>query len=358
MQQVTVELGTRRYPIYIGLSLLKNLHSYPPLAKGQRSVFIISNPTVAYLYLEQVKQALGPAYRGHYLMPDGEAHKNLSTYEQACTAVLESGLHRDGIILALGGGVVGDLAGFVAATYQRGVSFIQVPTTLLAQVDSSVGGKTAVNHPLGKNMIGAFYQPEAVFIDLETLRSLPEREYLAGLAEVVKYGIIADLNFFEWLEKNTTAILKREPQALRHLIQVSCETKAKVVAADETEQGIRALLNLGHTFGHVIEQTQGYGQWLHGEAVAAGMVIAAKLSKAMNLSSASDLRRTEHLIQSLSLPTQAPTLTWDDWKAGLYRDKKVLAGQVRFVLPTGLGSAIITEHPIDEALLKRLLTPP
>ncbi len=353
MKQLTVELGTRRYPVIIGNTILEQIRS---LLLLQRPVFVISNPTVETLYFNTVRQALGSLYQGCFLMPDGEQHKTVTTYSEAMDAVMASGLHRDGIILALGGGVVGDLAGFVAATFQRGVSLIQVPTTLLAQVDSSVGGKTAVNHPLGKNMIGAFHQPDGVLIDTATLHTLPDRELKAGIAEIIKYGVIDDSEFFSWLEQNMALLLARNEQALQHAIAVSCAIKARIVANDEREQGQRALLNFGHTFGHVIENDQGYGNWLHGEAVAAGMVIATHLASVMNWCNATDLRRVQQLVAAAGLPTQAPNINWSTWQAGLYRDKKVQAGQVRFILPTGIGSARITSEPVHEALLQASVT--
>lgn len=353
MKQLTVQLGTRRYPVIIGNTILEQIRS---LLLLQRPVFVISNFTVETLYFNAVHQALGSLYQGHFIMPDGEQHKTLTTYSEALDAVMASGLHRDGIILALGGGVVGDLAGFVAATFQRGVSLIQVPTTLLAQVDSSVGGKTAVNHALGKNMIGAFHQPDGVLIDTATLHTLPDRELKAGIAEIIKYGVIDDSEFFGWLEQNMPALLKRDEQALQHAIAVSCAIKARIVANDEREQGQRALLNFGHTFGHVIENDQGYGNWLHGEAVAAGMVIATYLASVMNWCSTTDLRRVQQLVAAAGLPTQAPNINWSTWQAGLYRDKKVQAGQVRFILPTGIGSARITSEPVPETLLQASVT--
>lgn len=349
MKQLSVELGPRSYPIFIGPDLLEQL---VPLLQLQRHVFVISNSTLASLYLDPVLTSLGQRCQGHFLMPDGEQYKTLDTFTQALDAVMASGLHRDGIILALGGGVVGDLAGFVAASYQRGVSFIQVPTTLLAQVDSSVGGKTAVNHPRGKNMIGAFHQPEGVLIDTRTLHTLPDREYRAGLAEVIKYGVIDDTDFFVWLEESMPALLARDEAALQHAIAISCAIKARIVAADEREQGQRALLNFGHTFGHVIEAHEGYGNWLHGEAVATGMIIATHLAYAMQWCTAPEFRRVQQLIAAAGLPSQAPAISWADWEESLYRDKKVKGGQVRFILPTAIGQARITTEPVSAELLQ------
>lgn len=350
MQQVVVALEERSYPIQIGAGTLQELASF--LSPNQQT-FIISDHQVAALYLEQAEALLGSACLGHFCFTAGEASKTIDTYAQALDAVMKSGLHRDGCIIALGGGVVGDLAGFVAATYQRGIDFIQVPTTLLAQVDSSVGGKTAVNHALGKNMIGAFYQPKAVLIDTQSLASLPDRDFIAGLAEVIKYGIMADADFFTWLEEHSTQLIGREEQALAYAIATSCEIKAKVVAADETEQGMRALLNLGHTFGHVIENELGYGAWLHGEAVAVGMLIASYLAQSCQTGhTLSDAERVKALLKAVGLPTHAPQLEWSVWEQGFTRDKKVQAGQVRFVLPMALGQAKVTHTPIDQAWIQ------
>ena len=265
--------------------------------------------------------------------------------------LLKNGHGRDSTLIALGGGVVGDITGFAAACYQRGINFIQIPTTLLAQVDSSVGGKTAVNHPLGKNMIGAFYQPKAVLIDIDTLSTLPQREFNAGMAEVIKYGILGDADFFNWLESNITLIKSADSKVLAQMVELCCACKADIVAADEKEGGIRALLNLGHTFGHAIEADQGYGKWLHGEAVATGMVLAAKLAVAMNLLEVSDLRRIELLISAFDLPLNAPdNMKYDEFICHMRRDKKNLAGKLRFIVPTAIGQSEIRDDVTGDML--------
>lgn len=351
MQNVTVKLSERSYPIHIGSGLLQQLEYLLQHLSPQQRIFLISNTTVAEHYLAPVKQQLGTKLAGEFLMADGEEYKSLATYQNALDTALALNLHRDSIILALGGGVVGDLAGFVAATLHRGIDFMQIPTTLLAQVDSSVGGKTAVNHPQGKNLIGAFHQPKQVIIDTDTLNTLPERELKAGIAEVIKYGVIADAEFFEWLERNIGLLLSRDTEALTYAIQRSCEIKAEVVSQDEREQGLRALLNFGHTFGHVIENAMGYGNWLHGEAVASGMVIASHLAAAMQWCESSDCRRITQLIAAAGLPTAPPELADSVWNEGLFRDKKVKNGQVRFILPTGIGSAKVTTATVPEELI-------
>ncbi|MGX5914884.1 3-dehydroquinate synthase [Aliidiomarina sp. Khilg15.8] len=351
MQQITVQLGTRSYPIHIGSA---QLHQIEPLLTQQLShqVFIISNTTVAPLYLETLCTGLGKRQVVSFCVPDGEQYKTLSTYQQVMDALVESGFGRDCTVIALGGGVVGDLAGFVAATYQRGVNFIQIPTTLLAQVDSSVGGKTAVNHAQGKNLVGAFHQPGAVVIDIDCLQTLPTREFHAGLAEVIKYGVMADADFFAWLEREMPALLAQDADALTYAVKRSCELKAKVVAADEREQGQRALLNLGHTFGHAIETAQGYGSWLHGEAVAAGTAIAADVACAQKLIDEPTYQRIVALLQAANLPVCAPAMDWATWQQLMGRDKKVKAGQIRFVLPTALGAAALFTD-IPEARLQK-----
>ena len=305
-------------------------------------IAVVTNPTVADLYLGRVENALAQA--GFpvvpIMIPDGEAHKTLATWTHVHDSLLAARLDRKSAVLALGGGVVGDVAGFAAATYQRGIAFIQVPTTLLSQVDSSVGGKTGVNHPLGKNMIGAFYQPKLVVIDTATLATLPERELRAGLAEVIKYGLIRDQDFFAWLERNMQALLARDPEALAHAIEVSCRHKAEVVANDETEQGERALLNLGHTFGHAIEAGLGYGTWLHGEAVAAGTVLAARLSARLGWLNESDVERIVNLFAAAGLPTQGPSLGADRYLELMSHDKKVVSGKSRLILLRAIGAGI------------------
>ncbi|MGC7560826.1 3-dehydroquinate synthase [Pasteurella sp. PK-2025] len=339
---VNVELKERGYPIYIGAGLLSDVSCYP-LKSGDK-VMIVTNPTVAQHYLAQVTetlQALGCAVES-VLLPDGEQYKTLDSLNLIFTALLKANHGRDTTIIALGGGVIGDVAGYAAASYQRGVRFIQIPTTLLAQVDSSVGGKTAVNHPLGKNMIGAFYQPCAVIVDTLTLSTLPLREVNAGLAEVIKYGIILDADFFQWLEQHIDDLVALVPEALQTCIARCCQIKADVVVRDETEKGDRALLNLGHTFGHAIETHLGYGNWLHGEAVAAGMMMAAVLSEKLGDISTTAVARIEKLIAKANLPTFSPDgMQPEDYLPHMMRDKKVLAGKLRLVLLKALGQAYV-----------------
>ncbi|MGF1642421.1 MAG: 3-dehydroquinate synthase [Thiotrichales bacterium] len=343
METLRVELGTRSYPIYIGAGLLDRSDLMTAHLRGG-SAMVVSNSTVAPLYLDRIRPALQA--RGKYaesILPDGEIYKNLETLNQIYTDLLSNRFDRRATLIALGGGVVGDMAGFAAATYQRGVDFIQVPTTLLAQVDSSVGGKTGVNHALGKNMIGAFHQPRCVVIDTDTLDTLPSRELSAGLAEVIKYGLIVDREFFVWLEHNMDALLARDPVALTYAIRRSCELKAEVVASDECEQGRRALLNLGHTFGHAIETGSGYGNWLHGEAVGCGMVLAAELSARLGWISDADVQRGTRLIERAGLPTQPPSAMSAERFLNLMAvDKKVLDGQLRLVLLQAIGQATIS----------------
>ncbi len=353
MKQIQVQLGERSYPIYIGQNLLTNdaLLSQHISAK---KVMLVTNTTVAELYLEKVSSSLTSAGKvvDSVILADGEQYKNLETLNEVFTALLEAKHGRDTCIVALGGGVVGDMAGFAAACYQRGVDFIQIPTTLLSQVDSSVGGKTAVNHPLGKNMIGAFYQPNAVFIDIDCLSTLPANEFAAGMAEVIKYGIIWDQDFFSWLENNHCAVTALDPSALIHMIARCCEVKADVVAQDERENGVRALLNLGHTFGHAIESEQGYGNWLHGEAVAAGTVIAAKTAQQLNLITAEQVTSISNIFVQYNLPITKPNdMTFAAFMQHMAVDKKVLAGQLRFVLPTDIGRAKLVSN-VDEQVLR------
>lgn len=344
MRTLTVALDARSYPIHIGAGLVARAdlllaHLKAPLAA------IVSNETVAPLYLTGLASALRDqgVRVTEILLPDGEEHKNWQTLNRIFDALLENRCERATTIIALGGGVVGDLAGFAAATYQRGVPFIQLPTTLLSQVDSSVGGKTGINHPLGKNMIGAFYQPRLVLADTDTLKTLPERELSAGLAEVIKYGLIRDLAFFEWLEANMEKLRARDPEALTHAIECSCRNKAEVVAEDETETGVRALLNLGHTFGHAIEAGLGYGEWLHGEAVAAGMVMAAELSRRIGWLSQADVARTAALLRRAGLPVRGPVLGADRYMALMALDKKVASGKLRLILLEALGKGVIRD---------------
>ncbi|VEI59030.1 3-dehydroquinate synthase [Pasteurella multocida] len=339
---VNVELKDRRYPIYIGAGLLSDKSRYP-LKSGDK-VMIVTNPTVAQHYLAQVTETLEEigCSVDSVLLADGEKYKTLDSLNLIFTALLKANHGRDTTIIALGGGVIGDVAGYAAASYQRGVRFIQIPTTLLAQVDSSVGGKTAVNHELGKNMIGAFYQPCTVIIDTLTLSTLPKREVNAGLAEVIKYGIILDAEFFVWLEQHIDQLVVLAPEALQKCIARCCQIKANVVARDETEKGDRALLNLGHTFGHAIETHLGYGNWLHGEAVAAGMLMAAVLSEQLGDLSLEDVARIEKLLARANLPTISPdSMQAEDYLPYMMRDKKVLAGKLRLVLLKKLGQAYV-----------------
>jgi len=350
MKTLNVELGERRYPIHIGSGLLRRPELLQPCIAGSR-VLVVTNETVGPLYLDTLLKQLVPWDPVCVVLPDGEVYKTLDVLNNIFTALLKHRCDRKTTLIALGGGVVGDMTGFAAATYQRGVPFIQVPTTLLAQVDSSVGGKTGVNHPLGKNMIGAFHQPECVIIDTDTLSTLPDKELSAGLAEVIKYGLIGDAEFFVWLEQNLDKLRQRDPQALLYAIERSCADKARVVAVDEREAGSRALLNLGHTFGHAIETGAGYGAWLHGEAVAAGMCMAADLSRRLGWLTPDEFARIEKLIQRAQLPTRAPrTLSAAQLRELMSVDKKVEAGKLRLVLPKGLGRAVITRDFPPELL--------
>ncbi len=352
MTTLHVALGERSYPIDIGSGLVERAGELLGPRLASRRAVVVSNPVVARHWLAPLREGLARAGIDAkvLLIPDGEAHKSWDTLHDLLTRLLEMQAERSTTLIALGGGVVGDIAGFAAAIYQRGMRYVQIPTTLLAQVDSSVGGKTAVNHPLGKNMIGAFYQPEAVLIDIDCLRTLPARELAAGLAEVIKYGAIRDAAFFDWLEGNLDALLAREPFALEHAIGTSCRIKAQIVAADERESGERALLNFGHTFGHAIEAAQGYGNWLHGEAVGAGMVIAAKLSRRHCGLPEDDVRRIERLVERAGLPVAPPLLPYSRWLELMARDKKVAAGTIRFVLLEALGRAVVTADVAPEDL--------
>lgn len=340
---LNVNLGERSYPIHIGSGLLSSGELIARDLKLPKAV-IVTNTVVAPLYLETLKTNLIKQKIAveAIVLPDGEKHKNWHTLNQILDELLKYRAERNTTLIALGGGVIGDLAGFAAAIYQRGAPFIQVPTTLLAQVDSSVGGKTGINHPLGKNMIGAFYQPRAVFADTDTLRSLPDRELSAGIAEVIKYGLIGDTSFFEWLEKNIDSLVERDTDALTHAIKISCRNKASIVARDEREENVRALLNYGHTFGHAIESGLGYGKWLHGEAVAAGMVIAARVSRHMGLVSSDTVDRTVNLLRRARLPVLGPKLGFQRYLELMGHDKKVEAGKVRFVLLKDIGDAFVT----------------
>lgn len=354
MQTLHLDLGERSYPIHIGQGLLQHAELITPHIHGKSAV-IVSNTTVAPLYLTATEQLLAGVKQSAAILPDGEAYKTLDTLNQVYTHLLEQKADRKTTLVALGGGVIGDMTGFTAASYQRGVNFIQIPTTLLAMVDSSVGGKTGVNHPLGKNMIGAFHQPQCVLIDTDTLNTLADRELSAGIAEVIKYGLIRDPAFLQWLDTNMDKLLARDPEALTYAIYRSCQHKAEVVASDERESGQRALLNLGHTFGHAIEAAMGYGQWLHGEAVATGMVMAAELSQQMGWISAADVAYVRHLLQRAKLPVDPPTnMTGEDFMRYMAVDKKVLDGTLRLILMKSLGEGIVTAD-FDPDALKRVL---
>lgn len=350
MHTLHVELGERSYPIYIGADLLGDTSLLAPHISG-RQVALVSNETVAPLYAEAVRAALPPLdLVTEIVLPDGEQFKTLQTLEIIYDRLLEAGHNRSTTLIALGGGVVGDMVGFAAATYQRGVNFLQIPTTLLSQVDSSVGGKTGVNHVLGKNMIGAFYQPQAVLIDTNTLHTLPERQLAAGLAEVIKYGLISDEPFYRWLHEHMPDLLARKEAALAEAIERSCANKAAVVAADEREGGVRAILNFGHTFGHAIETDQGYGNWLHGEAVAAGLSIATRLSAQLGRVAESEVRALEALLQRCGLPVRAPqSMSAEQFLQLMGRDKKVIDGQLRLVLLDAIGQAAVrADTPLAE----------
>lgn len=350
MQILEVDLGDRSYPIHIGPGLLGKLDLLTPHIHGNQ-VMIVSNETVAPLYLDQVKEACAAYQCDVVILPDGEVFKTLESVNLIFDGLLEARHNRTTTLIALGGGVVGDITGFAAASYQRGVNFIQIPTTLLSQVDSSVGGKTGVNHALGKNMIGAFHQPQCVIADTETLNTLPLRELRAGFAEVIKYGLICDAPFFDWLEQNYKSVLGCDTEALVYTLERSCQNKALVVAQDERESGIRAILNLGHTFGHAIETAQGYGNWLHGEAVAVGMVMAADLSARLGWISSADSQRSRALIEASGLPVSPPEgMTSEQFMELMAVDKKVLDGALRLVLMKAIGDAIITSDFDVQAL--------
>ncbi|QJD59443.1 3-dehydroquinate synthase [Pseudomonas sp. gcc21] len=354
MQQLTVELADRSYPIYIGSGLLDQ----PDLLRAHvsgKQVCVVTDDTVAPLYLARLLGSLAGYQVEQVVLPTGEAFKNWSTLQQIFDGLLAARHDRGTTLIALGGGVIGDMTGFAAACYQRGVNFVQIPTTLLSQVDSSVGGKTGINHPAGKNMIGAFYQPQAVIIDTDSLHTLPEREISAGLAEIIKYGLIRDRDFLDWLEAEMPALRALEPSAITEAIARSCAIKADVVAVDEREGSLRAILNLGHTFGHAIEAHQGYGSWLHGEAVGAGMVMALDLSRRSGWLSKSDYDRAVSIIRSAGLPVAPPqNMTADDFMRLMAVDKKVIGGQLRLVLLRQLGEAVVTAD-FDVAALQATL---
>ena len=356
--QVHINLAERSYPIVIGDRLLGHPATYQHLPAAACAL-VVSNTTVAPLYAAQLTRALETKYAKVLLvtLPDGEAHKDWPTLQLIFDALLENGCDRKTVLFALGGGVVGDMTGFAAASYMCGVPFVQLPTTLLAQVDSSVGGKTAINHPLGKNMIGAFYQPLQVVCDLDVLATLPPRELSAGLAEIIKYGPIADMAFLDWIETSLDALMAKEPAALAHAIKRSCEIKAWVVGQDERESGLRAILNFGHTFGHAIESGLGYGAWLHGEGVGCGMVMAAHLSQRLGLVDQAFVERLTRLIDRAGLPVKGPVLSETD-NAGRYLDlmrvdKKSEAGEIRFVLIDGPGKAVVRGAP--DALVRQVI---
>lgn len=353
-RSVEVELGERRYTIAIGRGLIARAD---PLAEAApaRQIMVVTNATVAPLYLATLRSALGDRDVIHVALPDGEQEKRLESMLPIVDEMLVNGFDRDCLVIALGGGVVGDLAGFVAASYQRGVGYVQIPTTLLAMVDSSVGGKTGVNHPRGKNMIGAFHQPQAVIADLSVLDTLPDRELRAGMAEVIKTALLGDAEFLDWLEANIDSALQRDPEALATIVERCCQNKAAIVVADEREAGERALLNLGHTFGHAIEAARGYGDWLHGEAIAAGMCMAARLSTRLSWISQADYERVVAIIARAGLPTHPPAdITPERWREFMARDKKNRDGQRRLVLLRALGQAALTAdydpNALDEIL--------
>jgi 3-dehydroquinate synthase len=345
-ERVGIELGPRSYPILIGPGLIDDTRVLGEHIAA-RDLLIVTNETIAPLYLQQLQGALRDRRTATLVLADGEQYKTLETMARIIDALVEQRMNRDAAVVAFGGGVVGDMAGFAAACYQRGIDYVQVPTTLLAQVDSSVGGKTAVNHPHAKNMIGAFHQPQCVIADTKTLRTLPEREYRAGIAEVVKYGFIRDVPFLEWLERNIEPLLKRDDEAVMHAVRRSCEIKAQIVSLDEHEQGLRALLNLGHTFGHAIETATGYGNWLHGEAVAAGMAIAADMSERLGWLASADRQRVTDLLARFGLPVTAPPIGAARARELMGLDKKVLGGRIRLVLLRSLGQAdVVADYAV------------
>ncbi|MDY6982849.1 MAG: 3-dehydroquinate synthase [Pseudomonadota bacterium] len=354
METLTVALGDRSYPIHIGEQLLGRSELIKPHLKSSQ-VCIVTNDTVAPLYLDKVKESLSGLNVRDVILPDGENHKTLETVAKIYDALLEHSFSRSCTLIALGGGVIGDMTGFAAATYQRGVNFIQIPTTLLAQVDSSVGGKTGVNRPLGKNMVGAFFQPRCVVIDTATLNTLPDRELKAGLAEVIKYGLINNTPFYEWLWKHLPQLLQRDADTLKQAIKVSCEEKAAIVAADETEGGIRAILNLGHTFGHAIETAMGYGEWLHGEAVATGMVMAADLSWRLGYITQDDAQAIKALISAAGLPVIPPPIDEARFLDLMGKDKKADQGKMKFILLRAIGKASIEQGIAPDVLRQTLL---
>jgi 3-dehydroquinate synthase len=354
MKTLNVSLGERSYPIYIGSGLLKKPELFKPWI-ADKSVFVVTNTTVGPLYSQSLIQTIsGDAKSVHEIvLPDGESYKDWATLQKIFDALLTHGADRKSVLIALGGGVIGDMVGFAAASFMRGIRFIQVPTTLLAQVDSSVGGKTGINHPLGKNMIGAFHQPVAVIADLNTLKSLPPRELSAGLAEVIKHGAIADAEFFDWIEAHRQELLSCDSSTMSHAVERSCEIKSTVVAADEKESGIRAILNFGHTFGHAIESGLGYGEWLHGEAVGCGMVMAADLSSRLGYLNADEVSRIKKLIAAMGLPDCAPKLGNDRFFDLMRIDKKSEGGEIRYITLERIGKAKI--EAVDDAIIEKVL---
>nr|WP_314229065.1 3-dehydroquinate synthase [uncultured Kingella sp.] len=351
MHNLMVDTPSHRYPIYIGSGIFADFALFK--AHIGKKVAIVTNDVVAPLYLAKLQKVLqdNGVDAVAIVLPDGEQHKNHDALNLIYDGLLRHHADRKTTIIALGGGVIGDMAGFAAATYQRGIPFVQVPTTLLSQVDSSVGGKTAINHPLGKNMIGAFYQPQAVFADLDTLDTLPERELSAGMAEVIKYALLGDANFLQWLEANMVALMGRDKALLAQAVLHCCQMKAAIVAQDETEQGVRALLNLGHTFGHAIEAEMGYGTWLHGEAVAAGCVLACVLSERLGSLKTEDTARVRAIMRLAKLPDAPPVFAFERWLAHMRHDKKVDDGTLRFVTLAALGEAVLT--PVDDVQILR-----
>ena len=356
MKTLHVDLANRSYPIYIGTNLLEQKALFEPHLKSSTTVFIVSNTTVSPLYAKTLINTLSQLGKTVRLLelPDGESFKDWQHLQLIFDELLAHGADRQSMIIALGGGVVGDMAGFGAASFMRGIRFIQVPTSLLAQVDSSVGGKTGINHPLGKNMIGAFHQPVAVIADLNTLRTLPSRELSAGLAEVIKHGAIADADFLDWIEANTSALLACDTDAMAHAVLRSCEIKSAVVSADEREGGIRATLNFGHTFGHAIESGLGYGEWLHGEAVGCGMVMAADLSVRLGHIGQADAQRLKRIIASMHLPISPPKLGSQRFMELMQVDKKTEAGQIRYITLGSIGAARIQQVP-DATVIETLI---
>jgi 3-dehydroquinate synthase len=353
VQRLKIDLGARSYPILIGPGLLDDEEVLSEVVAA-RDVLVVTNDVVAPLYLDRLVRSLGNRRVEAALLPDGERHKTLDTMGRILDALVAARMNRDACVLALGGGVIGDVAGFAAACYQRGVGYVQVPTTLLAQVDSSVGGKTGVNHPGGKNLIGAFHQPLAVISDTATLRSLPVRELRAGLAEVIKYGLVADAALLGWLESNLEQLLALDPPAVEYAVRRCCEIKASIVAEDEREHGARALLNLGHTFGHAIETAAGYGEWLHGEAVGVGMLLAADLSHRLGWIAGAEVERIRELLKRAALPVTAPGIGAGRALELMAMDKKVLAGRIRLVLLARIGEGVVSGDYAAEALQQTL----